>query len=313
MPWRTTSVMDQRIRFIGEAVAGSTSFAELCSRYGISRTTGYRWLQRYYEAGSFQALSERSRRPHHSPTRTPAKDEARVIALRKRHGWGARKLKELLKNEGLDMPEITIHRIIRRNGLIPPANSHSPATKRFERSQPNELWQMDFKGYYSLAQDRCYPLSILDDNSRFAVGLYALFDQKGGSVNACMVKTFEHYGVPDAMLMDHGIPWWSTTNGYGLTWVSIDLIKQGIALYFGKFRHPQTQGKVERFNRTLGDAVSHRGRPRRRSRWPAMLDEIRDEYNYVRPHEALQMDVPASRYEPSDQSRPSGNIRLGRL
>jgi hypothetical protein len=175
----------------------------------------------------------------------------------------------------------------------------SHATKRFEKKQPNELWQMDFKGEYHLGNGNCYPLSILDDHSRFTVGLYGLPNQRGESVNDCLVRTFDKFGVPHAMLMDHGTPWWSSTNAQGLTWVTVKMIRQGIRIYLSGVGHPQTQGKVERFHRTLKQSVRHTGKPKTMEGWNSLLRNFREEYNHLRPHEALGMAVPASRYEPS--------------
>lgn len=299
MPWKRTDVMEQRIRFVAQALRDPVNFSELCRGYGVARSTGYRWVKRYLEVGHFYRLSERSRRPHHSPLKTPEAIEARVVALRCRHGWGARKLQVLLQAEEVNLSEITLNRIIKRNGLLREKDCHRPATRRFERAQPNELWQMDFKGQYRTRTGECYPLSILDDHSRFAVGLYALAHPRALAVHRCLVKTFRQYGLPEGMLIDHGSPWWSTTNAHGLTWLSVRLIKQGIRLHLSGIRHPQTQGKVERFHRTLDEAVAHRGRPETLSGFETLLPSIRQEYNCVRPHEALGMAVPASRYRPS--------------
>ena len=137
----------------------------------------------------------------------------------------------------------TINRILKRRGLVGKKDSNAPAVERFERSTPNELWQMDGKGEYRASDGTCYPLSILDDHSRYAVGLYELPAFTAGRVYPCLVRTFERYGVPEAMLMDRGSVWWSTTNGYGLTWLSVRLIEQGIHLCYGRVHHPQTQGE----------------------------------------------------------------------
>jgi len=305
MSWKATSVMEERIKFIVRAVNEDVSISGLCAEFGISRTTGYRWLGRYRSCGSIYEVKELSRRPHKSPTRTRPDHEARIEALRLRFGWGAKKLQVLLAQAGISLPVITINRILKRSDLVNRQDGHRPALQRFERSGPNELWQMDFKGDYGVRTGRCYPLSILDDHSRFVVGLYALGDQTGESVNACLVNTFERHGLPQAMLMDHGTPWWSSTNGYGLTWLAVSLIKQGIRLYKSGFRHPQTQGKVERFHRTLKDSLAHAGRvsnsgnPRTLAEWEKALACFSEEYNYQRPHEALAMKVPADRYQSS--------------
>jgi hypothetical protein len=157
----------------------------------------------------------------------------------------------------------------------------------------------------------------LDDHSRYLVGLYALGDQTGESVHTCLINTFERHGLPEAMLMDHGTPWWSNTNGYGLTWLAVSLIKQGIRLYKSGFRHPQTQGKVERFHRTLKDSVAHAGKPRTLADWEKVVGRFSVEYNYQRPHEALAMKVPADCYHPSprqyNHTPPEWDYPLGAM
>ncbi len=299
MPWKVQDVMEERIRFVARAIAPERNMSQLCREFGISRSTGYHWVSRYQKVKSFRNLTERSRRPHRSPRRTPAALEERVLELRNQYGWGARKLEVLLSREGIRVQERTINRILKRQGLVRKEEVQRPALKRFERERPNELWQMDFKGEYLYPGGWCYPLSILDDHSRYAVGLYALKSPAFEPVQSSLVGTFEHFGVPEAMLMDHGVPWWSTTNGYGLTRLSIELIKQGIRLCFSAIGHPQTQGKVEQFHRSLSRAVRHHGRPQDWAQWQALCKEFRQEYNYIRPHEALEMAVPASRYQPS--------------
>ncbi len=303
MPWKETGVMEQRIEFVARALGGNESVSGLCKEFDISRPTGYLWLNRYDECRSFTGLNERSRRPKRSPTRVSSEYEQRVVELRKAHGWGGKKISHVLKrDEGIELAERTANRVLKRKGLINPEDIHRPATGRFEREKPNELWQMDFKGQYPVDEGSCYPLSILDDHSRFAVGLYALTRPNLETVQDRLVETFRDYGVPEAMLMDHGTPWWSTSNGHGLTRLSVDVIKQGIKLLLSGIRHPQTQGKVERFHRTLAQAMAHGGKLQNLPQWSRALDQFRWNYNQVRPHEALQMQVPAEKYEPS--SRP---------
>ena len=148
MPWKEVGVKDQRISFVARAWGGKESMGDLCQEYGISRPTGYLWVKRFREAGSFQALEERSRRPHRSPNRTPDELEQKVVQARKQYGWGAPKLKVILDEMGVDLSKNTIHRILKRKGLVEKKVGQEVATGRFERSQPNELWQMDFKGEY---------------------------------------------------------------------------------------------------------------------------------------------------------------------
>jgi len=301
MPWYKTDVMDQRIRFVAQALGTGVSFSGLCKAYGVARSTGYRWLNRYHEVGEFSRLRERSRRPHRSPGKTPDAIEERVVDLRQQFGWGARKLQLFLSKEGHTLPVSTLNRIIKRKNLLCPRDCHRPATTRFERAQANELLQLDFKGEFRLRQGFCYPLTILDDHSRFALGVFGLPHQRAATVERCLIQTFETYGVPQAMLMDHGIPWWSTTNGHGLTTVSVMLIKQGIRLHFSGIGHPQTQGKIERFHRTLKDYVRHHGKRQSIEEYGDLFAAFRDEYNYVRPHEAHQLTVPAAHYQPSQK------------
>lgn len=302
MPWKRMDVDEERMRFVIRAVSGQERLAGLCREFGISRPTGYLWRQRYRESGSLADLAEHSRRPQRSPGRTAGWKAQRVVALRQQTGWGAKKLRVLLREEQqLDLPVRTIHRILERHELLR-APSHGAAPQRFQRSTPNELWQMDSKGKYPLRDGQCHALSILDDHSRYAVGLYALPQLTAAQAHPCLVQTFRRYGVPQAMLMDHGSLWWATTNGWGLTWLSLRLIEQGIHLLYGRVAHPQTQGKVERFHRTLGEALRHRGVPGKFAEWPAALAEFQVSYNERRPHEALGMQRPAERYRPSARS-----------
>ena len=294
MTWKVKEVMDQRIEFVARAVSKEKTVSELCQAYGISRTTGHHWIKRYREVGSFAGLREKSRRPHQSPRRTPGWVEHRVLQKRVAHGWGARKLQPLLETEGVKVSERTINRILKRLGAMRREDCHRPALSRFERERPNELWQMDFKGEYVLRGGKnCYPLSMIDDHSRFSVGLYGLTGTSYQGVRACVIRTFQKYGVPEAMLMDHGVPWWGAANRLGLTRLSVDLMEQGIRLYYSGVGHPQTQGKVERFHRTLSAGIRHRGGPPQQfAQWGPLLKAFREEYNQVRPHEALQMQVP---------------------
>jgi transposase InsO family protein len=292
--------------------------AALCREFAISRPTGYRWRRRYEQAGSITAVQERSRRPHHSPQQTALASEERVVELRQEYGWGAKKIAVLLQEENTAALAVrTINRILQRRGMVEKRNSHVPALQRFERSVPNELWQMDGKGEYRASDGTCYPLSIVDDHSRYAVGLYGLSAWTGEWVQRCLVQTFEHYGLPEALLMDHGALWWNSNNGYGLTRLSVWLIEQEIRLYYGRVHHPQTQGKVERFHRTLEEAMRHRGKPKSMADWPRVLEEFRETYNQRRPHEALGMKRPAERYRasargyrpvPREWEYPSGSV-----
>ncbi len=203
MPWETRETVEQRIEFVEEAINGDMSFKSLCREYGVSRVTGYKWLKRYQEAESVEALKDKSRRPLSSPLRTDLKIENKVLKLFEKYEWGPKKIRKLLQNEGTELPLITVRRIYKRYGLkIEEPGVQGPAPKRFEREAPNELVQMDYKGQFMTDDQRwCFPLSLLDDHSRYCVGLYALSEQSGKSAEACLVKTFENYGVPKEMLV----------------------------------------------------------------------------------------------------------------
>jgi transposase InsO family protein len=193
--WRPTDVRDQRIRFVVAASHPRANVTASCRAFGISRKTGYKWLGRDEAAESVSELADRSRRPHHSPTRTSDRVTRRVVALREVYGWGGEKLVPLLAAEGLTIAARTIDRIIAREGLTRSDVAPAAARQRFTREAPNELWQMDAKGHYPLGGGRrCHPLSIVDDHSRFAVGLYALATLHGSGVRAALIDCFEQYG-----------------------------------------------------------------------------------------------------------------------
>lgn len=317
MPWESTDVSEQRVKFMVRAESGKENMTALCRWFGISRSTGYRWRKRFADAKSLAAVGELSRRPKNSPRRTAARQEQQVLALRREYGWGAKKLAVLLREQGAPLPVITVHRILKRNGLVRIRDTHAPALQRFEHSAPNQLWQMDGKGEYRGGEASCFPLSILDDHSRYLVGLFGLRAFTAEHVYPCLLRTFERYGLPEAMLMDRGSIWWGTKNGYGLTWLSVRLIEQGIELRYGRPHHPQTQGKVERLHRTLDEAMRYRGKPRRLAQWDAALEKFRRVYNEQRPHEALQMQRPAERYhvstrryqqKPPEWEYPAGSL-----
>jgi len=223
--------------------------------------------------------------------------EQQVVEMRQRYpDWGARKLQVLLAREEVELTRSTIHRILLRHGLVRDHDRHAQATGRFERSAPNQLWQMDFKspkGWNAAIG----PLSVLDDHSRYLLVLQAVWSTRAELVREQLQTAFTRCGMPEAMLMDHGIPWWSATAPTGATGFTVWLMKQGIRLHWSGFRHPQTQGKVERFHGALERALQARQAPRKQPQpW---LDAYRWEHNHVRPHEALGMRTPASLWQPS--------------
>lgn len=308
MVWDTRDTMSLRRDFVALAVAPEANIAELCRRFNISRKTGYKWIKRFKEEGD-EGLADRSRRPHNSPKET-SKDVADVILeLRDKHpAWGGRKLKRRLEDlKHQDLPAAsTISGILKRNGRIDDAASRAaqPFT-RFEREAPNELWQMDFKGHFALGNHRrCHPLTILDDHSRFSIGLRAMYYERGKDVQRELKSVFRRYGIPEAMLMDNGAPWGSVASEGRYTWLNVWLMELGIRVLHTRPRHPQTNGKDERFHRTLDIEVLRGNTFANLTAAQASFDPFRQCYNHERPHEALDMDVPASRYRPSPRAFP---------
>lgn len=306
MPWTVCDAMSQRREFVGLARAEGTNMSDVCRRFGISRKTGYKWLGRYRAEGA-SGLADRSRRPQCSPGQTSAVMEAKVLELRGQHpAWGGRKLQRRLLDLGHQGVPVasTITEIVRRNGWLEEGESakHKPFT-RFEHPAPNCLWQMDFKGHFALSQGRCHPLTVLDDHSRFSLGLFACGDERTETVKAHLSEIFRRYGLPERMLMDNGAPWGDTPeNRY--TPLGVWLLLLGVAISHGRPFHPQTQGKDERFHRTLQAEVLRYERFCDLAGCQHRFDAWRQLYNHERPHEALGMQVPASRYQLSPRPFP---------
>jgi transposase InsO family protein len=306
MPWKEVSIMSQRLEFVTLASAENANIRHLCRCFGISSATAYKWLERFQVAGA-NGLADRSRRPHHSPSRTPAEMETIVTTLRSKHpAWGGRKLEKRLLTLGhaaVPRPS-TITAILQRHQLLDPQESvKHRAFVRFERATPNELWQMDFKGEFKLPQGRCYPLTILDDHSRFAVALQACARNTKQITQQAMIQVFRRYGLPEWITCDNGSPWGSGGRSY-YTALGVWLLRLGIGISHSRPHHPQTQGKDERFHRTLAAEVLRYQHGASLTDWQLHFDQWRVVYNTERPHEALAMAVPASRYQPSQRRYP---------
>jgi transposase InsO family protein len=305
MPWREVSAVEQRREFVGLARLEGSNRRELCRRFGISPAVGYKWLERF-EAGD-EALKNRSRRPHASPGRCSAELEAAVLAARDAHPvWGARKIGAVLSAQGLEPPAVsTIHQILRRGGRIDPyPTSPGKAFGRFEREEPNELWQMDFKGWVKLSGGaRCHPLTVIDDHSRFSPCLKACADQMGVTVKAHLVETFRRHGLPQAFFVDNGAPWGDSA-GQAWTRLGVWLLKLGVSVLHSRPYHPQSRGKIERFHRTLAAELLDLNTFDSLQRIQRAFDRWRDAYNFERPHQALDQQAPASRYRQSPRAMP---------
>lgn len=298
LPFQGRSVGEERLRFVDLALSGERTIRDLCQEFGISRQSGHRWLNRYREEGATAVLAGRSRKPHQSPGRTSDEVTAAIVQIRRSYpDWGAPKLQHLLRKQhpAWKMSVSTVHRILVRHELIHKNDRHSRATRKFERDEPNQLWQMDFKGPSGFRQ-RSGPLSVIDDHSRYLLALKHLDSGRCEAVMGCLRHTFENHGMPEAMLMDHGTPWWNANSPWGWTELSVWLMRHGVRILLSGYRHPQTQGKVERMHGALHRAIRRRHADADQQQW---LDAFRREYNTLRPHEALGMETPCSRWKPS--------------
>jgi len=302
MPFPEVSRMESREVFVQLAMQEGANIRALCRQFTISPTTAYAWLARYVEAG-VDGLTERSRRPHTSPRQTPPERETAVVALRQQHPtWGGRKLHRALRDQGVEQvpaPD-TCTAFLRRHGLLDAdeALKHRPV-QRCESAAPNALWQIDCKGDVVLPAQRVYPLQVLDDHSRFLLGVQVCADQRGTTVQAALTSLFRTYGLPLRMLADNGAPWGTTQAEGQLTRLSAWLVRLGIRISHGRPYHPQTQGKIERAMRTLQADVLRGRTYADAAAVQAACDAWRQTYNTWRPHEALGLATPASRYQPS--------------
>jgi transposase InsO family protein len=300
MSWKTSNQVGLREEFVQLAKQAECNFSALCRRFNISRKTGYKWRQRWAcGAGLQDRLPARTRRAN----QTTAKLERTLLQLRAKYPtWGPRKLRAKLRGR---RPAVSsVARLLKRSGCITPSatTQHQPG-KRFARAHPNELWQMDFKGHFAMHAERCHPLTILDDCSRYLLGLFACANETGVTVQARLTQLFQRYGLPAQILCDNGSPWGRAGGSY--TVLEVWLLRLGIHVIHGRPYHPQTQGKDERFHRTLKYDLLQRHDWRDLRQAQRRFDAFRRLYNHDRPHDALNLDVPAQHYRVSPRSFPT--------
>jgi transposase InsO family protein len=317
MPWRVTTVEAVRLSFCERVLLSEESFSSSCREFGISRKTGYKWLRRYREAGA-KGLSDRRRRPRRSPGRASAVLEALVVGLKERYPyWGPRKLHRLLYQNHPEAERVgisTVGRILSRQGLVIPREEPvvHPTVGRFERAEPNELWQMDLKLAMRLSDGRRrYVAGILDDHSRYALGLWWLPDISDTSVLSCWIAAARRYGLPQQTLTDHGAQF--CMGDHTTASFRVYLWACGVRHCQGRIGYPQTQGKIERFWGTFQRELTPQLRENEPSQWPVLMETWREQYNTLRPHESLADRPPASRYRKSDRAfeEPDRNARIG--
>jgi putative transposase len=310
MPWKEMCTMGIREEFVLRALSPDANVAALSREYGVSRKTGYKWLERYREGG-FLALDDASRRPHESPLKASGDVVARVVSIRTAHSrWGAKKILEILRRElpRRELPSMsTVHRILVRSGLLQPLQKRRrrrtrPAVKapRVVVKKPNDLWTVDFKGWWlAMDKERCEPLTIRDAFSRFLLNIEVLPTPRSALVRSAFEKTFKKYGVPRAILTDNGPPFVATQGEFGFTQLSAWWMSLGIEHIRTRPGTPSDNGGHERMHRDIAAELEAFASMTRLKQQEA-CDRWRHDFNCHRPHEALKMKMPVEVYRASE-------------
>src|SRR5712671_4469988 len=310
MPWKASSVMEEKVRFVFEYEQDEHTMTELCQSYGIARETGYVWLRRYRERG-LEGLVELNRAALRHSNQTPAETERAVLELRQAHmRWGPRKLKHVLER---DQPArhwpaaSTIGELLKREGLVVERRKRrrtAPYTEPLAHADgANRVWCADFKGWFRTGDgERIDPLTITDAYSRYLLRCQAVEKTDTARVQAIFEAAFREYGMPAAIRTDNGAPF-ATRALAGLSRLAVWWIKLGIVPERIEAGHPEQNGRHERMHRTLKQETADPPAANRRKQQRA-LDRFRQEYNEVRPHEALGMRTPAEVYERSARKFP---------
>jgi transposase InsO family protein len=302
--------MDQKTQFIADYLRETFSFTELCARYGVSRETGYRLVERYLEQGP-AGLQERSRRPHTSPNETAAHIVEALLELRRRHPrWGAKKLLPLLekRHRSWELPaRTTVFEILNRHGMVPKKRRRRaighPGRPTSRVLAPNDLWCADFKGEFKTGDGiYCYPLTATDDHSRYLLGCQGLLSTRVAGAKPVFTRLFKEYGLPKRIRTDNGVPFATTALGR-LSTLSVWWIRLGILPELIEPSSPQQNGRHERMHRTL-KAEATRPPSANLQAQQVRFNRFRREYNHERPHEALDQETPASCYRPSGRALP---------
>jgi putative transposase len=310
MPWRETCTLDERLQFVGEYLKAQREMIELCLDFGISRKTGYKWLSRYKSDGP-QGLHDRSRAPHRHPQAISDEVAQLLLAARRAHpNWGPRKLLALLKHQQprLGLPAAsTVGDLLKRYGVSEPrrrVRRVMPFTRPFASCvRPNDVWCADFKGHFRTG-DRylCYPLTVTDAYSRFILRCQGMTRPTGQGVWPYFEQAFREFGLPKAIRSDNGSPF-ATRGPHGFSRLSIWWLKLGITHERIKPGHPEQNGRHERMHRTLKQETAKPPRANLRSQQHA-FDAFVEEFNYQRPHEAIDQRTPSHLFRPSRRPFP---------
>lgn len=311
MPWKEVKPMDEKVLFIADYLRGPGSFSQLCLCYGISRKTGYKWIERYQQDGT-EGLAERSRRPHSVAAETPVAIRQAVLALRKqRDPPGPKKIQVLLAQRfaaDLIPSKTTIYNILRRAGEVQPQrrSRRISAVPRLLKSAavPNELWSADYKGQFKTRDGRwCYPLTVMDHASRYLLGCQGLVGTRFEDTRVVFERLFREYGLPERIRTDNGVPFASLGTGnlsrLSVWWIRLGILPERIAP-----GQPQQNGRHERMHRTLKRTLGIPPAANLRAQ-QVELDRFRHHYNDERPHEGLAQQPPATCYQPSPRRYPS--------
>lgn len=313
MPWSIPDLMSIRLEFVAEVLARRRPLVVLCAQYGISEKTGYKWLARF-KAGGPGALQDASHQPRHCPHATPDAQRQAILALRRAHPtWGARKVRAVLQDQ---QPTVwwpapsTITTLLHTAGLIAPRRRRARSlpgalAPALTASEPNALWTLDYKGQFTTGDGHyCYPLTLVDSASRFLLACAAHRRIGTAAVQATLAQSFRTYGLPHAILSDNGAPFASVHAPRRFSALSAWLVQLGIRPLFTQPRHPEQNGRHERMHRTL-KAEATKPPARSVTAQQHRFDAFRDEYNCLRPHEALALTPPARVYHPSERPWPA--------
>ena len=292
MPWKKSEPMEERIEF-GLKAMRTLNFRALCQEYGISAKTGYKWQERFLREG-IAGMAEQSRRPQSSPEQLAEEKVCEIVRLKLAHvAWGPRKIRELyLCRHGEAASESTFKRVLERSGLTQKrrrrrALESGRLSSARKGATPNEVWTVDFKGWWRSWGKRCEPLTVRDEYSRYVLELRAMHNARSETVRQSFEQLFERRGLPQVIRSDNGSPFASVHGLFGLSRLSAWWVALGIDLERGRPGHPQDNGAHERMHRDISREIEALGESDQ-----AALDLWRESFNYERPHEALAMRCP---------------------
>ena len=311
MPWSQTSLMDQRTQFIADFLRESLSVTELCDLYGVSRKTGYKWIDRYLRQGP-AGLVERSRRPVCSPNATPEEIVQAFLEVRQRHpSWGAKKLLTIVhkRHPRWELPgRSTVCDILSRNGMVPKQRNRRkighPGKPTTQILAPNDTWSADFKGQFKTGDGSyCYPLTVTDGYSRYLLGCQGLLTTAVQEAKPVFTRLFREYGLPKRIRTDNGVPF-ATNTLARLSRLSAWWVRLGVLPELIEPGKPQQNGRHERMHKTL-KAEATRPPAGNLQAQQRKFNRFREEFNEERPHEALDQQTPASVYQSSPREMPN--------